>query len=73
VLVREADAQAPEGRMTTSFLHILRDRGLVRSDREVHFEEPGRTLSGRGMEYRSETRELYLADDVKGVLQPKAP
>ena len=72
LLVREADAQSPEGRMTTSFLHILRDRGLVRTDREVHFEEPGRSLSGRGMEYHTDTRQLYLADDVKGVLEPKA-
>ncbi len=73
VLVREAFATTPEGRMTTSFLHILRDRDLVRSDREVHFEEPGRSLSGRGMEYRTDTRQLYLADDVKGVMEPKAP
>ncbi|HEX4927125.1 MAG TPA: LPS export ABC transporter periplasmic protein LptC [Burkholderiales bacterium] len=73
VLTREADAATPEGRMTTSFLHILRDRGLVRTDREVHFEEPGRSLSGRGMEYHTDTRELYLANDVKGVMEPKAP
>ena len=73
VLVREADATSPEGRMTTSFLHILRDRELVRTDREVHFEEPGRTLSGRGMEYHTDTRQLYLANDVKGSLEPRAP
>lgn len=71
VLVREADALSPEGRMTTSFLHILRDRELVRTDREVHFEEPGRALSGRGMEYHTDTRQLYLADDVKGTFEPK--
>jgi lipopolysaccharide export system protein LptC len=73
VLVREADAQTPEGTLTTSFLHILRDRGLVRTDRVVHFEEPGRTLTGRGMEYHIDTRELTLSDDVKGVMEPKAP
>ena len=72
VLVREADAVSPEGRMTTSFLHILRDKELVRTDREVRFEEPGRTLSGRGMEYHTDTRQLYLADDVKGVMEPQA-
>lgn len=73
VLTREADAVNPEGRMTTSFLHILRDRALVRTDREVHFSEPGRALSGRGMEYHTDTRQLYLADDVRGIFEPKAP
>lgn len=73
VLVRQADAEEPEGRMTTSFLHILRDRALVVTDREVHFEEPGRSLSGRGMEYHTDTRQLTLAADVRGVFEPKIP
>jgi lipopolysaccharide export system protein LptC len=66
VLVREAGEDRPEGRMTTSFLHILRDRDLVRSDREVLFEEPGRWLKGRGMEYFNATRQLFLHNDVRG-------
>ena len=73
VLTREADAQSPEARMTTSFLHVLRDRSLVRTDREVRFEEPGRTLSGRGMEYHTDTRQLTLAADVHGEMEPAAP
>jgi lipopolysaccharide export system protein LptC len=73
VLTREADGRSPEARMTTSFLHVLRDRSLVRTDREVQFVEPGRTLSGRGMEYHTDTRELLLAADVKGVMEPAAP
>ena len=73
VLTREADAQTPEARMTTSFLHVLRDRSLVRTDRAVRFEEPGRWLSGRGMEYHTDTRQLSLAADVHGETQPAAP
>jgi lipopolysaccharide export system protein LptC len=72
VLVREADASHPEARVSTSFLHVLRDRGLVRTDRKVVFEEPGRSLTGRGMEYRNDTRELILLNDVRGHLEPKA-
>jgi lipopolysaccharide export system protein LptC len=71
VLVREADAGRPEARMATSFLHILRDRSLVRTDREVHFEEDGRTLSGIGMEYFNDTRELFLHNEVRAQFQPK--
>jgi lipopolysaccharide export system protein LptC len=71
VLVREADAARPEARMTTSFLHIVRDRSLVLSDRVVHFQEDGRSLSGRGMEYFNATRELLLHADVHAHLEPR--
>ena len=71
VLVREADATRPEARMSTSFLHILRDRNLVRTDREVLFEEPGRSLKGRGMEYFNATRELLLHADVQGSFESR--
>ena len=73
VLVREADAARPEARLTTSFLHILRDRSLVRTDREVHFTEDGRSLTGRGMEYFNATRELLLHADVHALMEPKKP
>ncbi|TMH73720.1 MAG: LPS export ABC transporter periplasmic protein LptC [Betaproteobacteria bacterium] len=71
VLVRDADASQPQARMTTSFLHILRDRSLVRTDRQVLFEEPGRSLTGRGMEYHAATRELFLRDDVHARFEAK--
>ena len=71
VLVREADAARPQARMTTSFLHILRDRSLVRTDREVLFEQAGRALTGRGMEYHTDTRELFLHADVRARFDPK--
>jgi lipopolysaccharide export system protein LptC len=64
VLVREADEQRPQARLTTSFLHIVRDRSLVRTDREVTIVEDRRSISGRGMEYNSESRQFSLQADV---------
>lgn len=64
LLVRDAAADRPEARMTTDFLHILRERSLVRTDRDVKIVEGGRALSGRGMEYNNESRELVLRSDV---------
>jgi lipopolysaccharide export system protein LptC len=64
LLVREASAEGPEARMTTEFLHILRDRSLVRTDREVKIVEGSRSLQGRGMEYNNVSRELLLRHDV---------
>jgi lipopolysaccharide export system protein LptC len=71
VLVREADEMRPEARLTTSFLHIVRDRSLVRTDREVTIVEDARSLSGRGMEYNSESRVFTLLADVRGRFEPK--
>lgn len=67
ILVRDAHAERPEARMTTDFLHILRDRGLVRTDREVKIVEGVNSLFGRGMEYNNESRELVLRSDVQAV------
>lgn len=67
LLVRDASPERPEARMTTEFLHILRDRGLVRTDREVKIVEGVNSLFGRGMEYNNESRELLLRSDVQAV------
>jgi lipopolysaccharide export system protein LptC len=71
VLVREANAEHPEARLTTSFLHVVRDRSLVRTDREVTIVEDNRSLSGRGMEYNNESRVFTLLADVRGRFDPK--
>jgi lipopolysaccharide export system protein LptC len=71
VLVREANGEQPAARMTTSFLHVVRDRSLVRTDREVTLVEDQRSLTGRGMEYNSESRQLNLHADVVGRFEPK--
>jgi lipopolysaccharide export system protein LptC len=70
LLVRDASADRPEARMTTEFLHVLRDRSLVRTDREVKIVEAGRLLQGRGMEYNNESRELLLRSNVVARFTP---
>ena len=71
VMVRAADADRPEARLTTSFLHIVRERSLVRTDREVTIVEDNRSLRGRGMEYNSESQVFTLMADVRGRFEPK--
>jgi lipopolysaccharide export system protein LptC len=71
VLVREADESRPQARLTTSFLHIVRDRSLVRTDREVTIVEEQRSLTGRGMEYNSESRQFSLQADVVARFEPR--
>lgn len=71
VMVREGDETGPEARLTTSFLHIVRERSLVRTDREVTIVEEHRSLRGRGMEYNSDSRVFTLMADVHGRFEPK--
>ena len=73
LLVREADEQHPGTRMTTSFLHVLRDRSIVRTDREVHIVEGRRSLAGRGLEYNNDTRELLIRSDVTARYETEQP
>ncbi|HVL34671.1 MAG TPA: LPS export ABC transporter periplasmic protein LptC [Burkholderiales bacterium] len=72
VLVREPHAGQPAAKLTTSFLHILRERSLVRTDREVTIVEDGRSLSGRGMEYNSDTRQFRLQANVVARFEPRS-
>lgn len=71
VLLREATPAQPAARMTTDFLHVLRERSLVRTDRVVTLVEGNRSLSGRGMEYNSDSRQFRLYADVVGRFEPK--
>ena len=65
--------ERPEARLTTSFLHVLRERNLVRTDREVRIVEQSRSLSGRGMEFNNETGHFTLRSEVRGRFEAKQP
>jgi len=71
VLVRDASADQSAMRLTTTFLHLVRDRDLIRTDRDVLVREEGRMLSGRGLEYHNDTRQLYLRERVRGTFEPR--
>ena len=71
LLVREASAERSETRMRTSFMHVVRARSVVRTDRDVVITEENRELSGRGMEYYNDSRQLFLRERVRGRFEPK--
>ena len=70
VVVREPGPTAPGSRIETSFLHVVKPRSLVLSDREVTITQGGRMLTGRSMEYNTETRELRLLSGVRARFEP---
>ena len=71
LVVREASLERPEQRMRTSLMHVARSGSVIRTDRDVVITEEGRVLSGRGMEYRNDSRELFLRERVRGRFEPK--
>ncbi|MGE0876455.1 MAG: LPS export ABC transporter periplasmic protein LptC [Burkholderiales bacterium] len=73
VLVREAHEATPEQRVTSPFLHLVRERSLVRTDREVLIYQQDRELAGRGMVYNNDTGQFLLHERVRGRFDPRKP
>lgn len=73
VLERAAGAGRSAARLTTQYLQVVRDRSLVRTDREVKIEEETRALSGKGLEYSNETQHFTLNSEVRGRFEAKPP
>jgi len=71
VLLRAATENSPEARLETTYLQVLRARSLVRTDRNVRMTERGRVLTGRGMEYDHESRQLSLFAQVRGDFEAR--
>lgn len=71
LLVRQAIPAQPEMRMQTSFLHIVRSRSLVLTDRDVAIREEGRVLTGRGLEYDNSLRVLHIRERVRGRFEQR--
>jgi len=71
LLVREGEPERSETRMRTSFMHVVQARSLMRTDREVVITEGDRVLSGRGMEYYNDSKQLFLRERVRGRFESK--
>ena len=71
LMLRDGLAGEPGSRLHTSFLHLISARSLVRSDREVHIADQGRSIVARGMEYDNQTRQLVLHAQVRGTFDQK--
>ena len=71
LVVREGEPGRSETRMRTSFLHVVRGHSVIRTDRDVVVTEENRVLSGRGMEYHNDSKELFLRERVRVQFAPK--
>ncbi len=65
-VVREARDNDPELRAFTSFLHIIPDQDLAKTDKPVTLTDPHSIVTAVGLELNSDTRVLKLLSNVKG-------
>jgi lipopolysaccharide export system protein LptC len=73
-VARAAHAGGSELVMRTTFLHVVPDRHIARTDRTVFISDATATVSAVGLEMNSETRVIKLLSNVRGIYDPaRAP
>jgi len=66
---RAAYADNAEMALYTTFLHVIPDQDLVKTDREVTMVSGNSTVKAVGLEFDNRKREVKLLSNVKGQLE----
>ena len=69
-VTRAAYEDTSELVMRTSFLHVIPDRHIARTDRSVIVSDDANTVTAEGFEMNSETRVIKLLSNVRGAFEP---
>lgn len=64
-IIRAAYASNAELGVFTSFLHVIPDKDLAKTDKPVRMVEGSSTASSVGLEFNNATREIKLLSEVK--------
>lgn len=67
---RAAHENAAELVLRTTFLHVIPDRHIARTDRAVTLSDGANTVSAVGLEMNNETRVIKLLSNVRGNYEP---
>ena len=65
-LVRSAYADHGELVMLTTWLHVIPDDGIAKTDRPVRIQDAANVVTADGLEFNNKTRILKLLSNVKG-------
>ena len=69
-VTRAAHAGASELVMSTTFLHVVPEQHIARTDRAVSITDATTTVSAVGLEMNNETRVIKLLSNVRGTYDP---
>ena len=69
-VTRAANESASELVMRTSFLHVVPDHHIARTDRSVTLVDEANTVTAVGLEMNNETRVIRLLSKVRGTYEP---
>jgi lipopolysaccharide export system protein LptC len=69
LLRRPAYGDEEEMTLTTSFLHVIPDQSLARTDAPVTLTQGDSTVQSVGLEFNNATRQLKLLSQVRGTFQ----
>jgi len=67
VITRASYSNRSELNMRTSYLHVIPDDNIARTDRPVTITDANTTVEAVGLELNSETQVLRLLSRVKGT------
>ena len=71
-VVRAPDRTRSELVVETSFLHVIPEANIAKTDKPVTIREAGTVVTATGLELNSETRVLNLEGRVRGTFDPRA-
>lgn len=69
-VTRTAHEGTSELVMRTSFLHVIPDHHIARTDRTVTLSDEANTVTAEGLEMNNETRVIKLLSKVRGTYEP---
>jgi lipopolysaccharide export system protein LptC len=70
-VTRAGNAEQSELTMRTTYLHVIPDDHIARTDRPVTITDAATVVHAVGLELNSETRVLKLLSRVRGTYDPK--
>lgn len=70
-VIRDAHADKSELVMETSYLHLIPDQNIAKTDRPVTITDANTIVKSIGLEFNNETRILKLESRVRGIYELK--
>ena len=73
LLVRSSYAGKEELRVETSYLHVIPDQDIAKTDQPVKITDPSTRITSVGLEFNNQTRILKLHSRVRGTYAAPKP